>query len=580
VRAPHDDAFEVDRDDPVEERRDVHPATGVRSAAPSDLSRAGTGENGGVAAGVEPGRTAFARGAWREAFEQLYGVDDLALQDVERLAVAAHLVGEQRASDTAWEHAYRLAAGDGDLDRAARAAFWLGFDLLLRGEEARASGWLARAERAAAEVPSGRAAALLLLPPFLAAIASGQPGDAVELATRMSDRGRETSDADLLAFGLLCEGEVLAAGGNAREGMRRLDEAMVAVTAGEVSPIATGVIYCAVIDACIHACDLKRASAWTDALSAWCESDGSLVPFRGQCMVHRSQVLMAHGSWIEARQEAARALTHLAEPPHPALGAALYQQGELERLQGELESAEASYRAASRHGRQPDPGLALLRLAQGRADVAAGAARRLLVESAGDPDRPAILAAVVEILLRAGAPDEAVAAACDELGERAATDGTDLLSAMAMMARGTVALAQGDAAAAAAALRSAITQFRGLEMPFEEAKARVAMAAACAGLGDEDAAELEQEAARDAFASLGATTELARLTGRRGRAPLTDRECEVIRLIAAGRTNRQIAGELSISEHTAARHVQNIFAKVGVSSRAAATAYAYEHRLV
>jgi DNA-binding NarL/FixJ family response regulator len=530
-----------------------------------------------VAGHAELGRAAFSRGSWRQAFEHLQSVEALDQADIERLAVAAQLVGEQRASELAWERAHRLAAERMDYDRAARAAFWLGFDLLLRGEEVRASGWLARAERTAADAPSGASAGLLLLPQFLGALGGGRLDDALDLSTRMSGRGRELGDDDLLAFGLLCEGEALAASGRVSDGMRRLDEAMVSITAGEVSPIATGVIYCAVIDACMHASDLKRASAWTEALSSWCRSDPSLVPFRGQCMVHRSQVLMAHGAWSEARQEAERALVHLAE--HPALGDALYQQAELERLRGDLKAAEASYRAANSHGREPNPGLALLRLAQGRADAAAGAARRLLLDTGADPNRPAILAAVVEILVRVGAPNEAIAA-CDELGARAEAGGADLLSAMALIARGALALAQGDSTSAAAPVRAAIAQFRSLEMPYELARARMLMAEICTRIGDHDTAELEREAARDTFTSLGATTELSLLERPAAHSPLTARECEVIRLVAAGRTNREIAGELTISEHTVARHLQNIFVKLGVSSRAAATAYAYEHDIV
>jgi ATP/maltotriose-dependent transcriptional regulator MalT len=361
--------------------------------------------------------------------------------------------------------------------------------------------------------------------------------------------------------------------------MRWLDDAMVSITAGEVSPFATGVIYCAVISACMSARDLKRASAWTEALSAWCESDPSLVPFRGQCLVHRSQVYMARGAWDVARVEAERALAHLTEPPHPMLGEALYQQGELARVRGDLASAEAAYRAASRHGREPLPGFALLRLAQGRLDAAAGSARRMMVETGADPNRPAILSAVVEILVRVGDLDVALAA-CDELDRRAEAGGTDLLAAMALVARGSYALGRGDTAAAAVALRSAIAEFRGLEMPYEQARAQVLMADACRALGDDDAAELEREAALAAFESLGLGVELGRFTPPAKPTPLTGRECEVLRFVAAGRTNREIANELVISEHTVARHLQNIFAKLGVSSRAAATAFAYEHGIV
>jgi DNA-binding NarL/FixJ family response regulator len=534
---------------------------------------------GAVGDPVVSGRSAFARGAWSEALAHLGSVEELDQDDLERLAVAAHLVGATRACELAWERAHRRAAGRGDLDRAARCAFWLGFDLLLRGDEVRASGWVARAERTAADVPDGAAAGFLLLPAFLGILASGDARAALEVAVRIGRRGREVGDTDLAAFGLLCEGEALIVLGELAEGMRRLDEVMVSITTGEVSPIPTGIIYCAVIDACMHARDLRRAAVWTEALSAWCGTDPSVVPYRGQCLVHRSQILLARGAWQEAGEEAERARAHLADPEHPALGYALYQLGELHRLRGELGDAEHAYRAASQHGFEPAPGLGLLRLTQGRVAPAVASARRMLHEQRSDPDRAARLAAVVEILVAAGELDEA-ALACDELDELAASAGTEMLAAMASTARAALLLARAEAADAVPLLRRAAAAWRSLEMPYEEARARALMAAACEALADADAAELERGAAMAAFERLGARAALAGLAGSPGVAPLSRRECEVIRLVAAGRTNREIAGELSISEHTVARHVQNILVKLGLPSRAAATAYAYEHGLV
>jgi DNA-binding CsgD family transcriptional regulator len=536
-------------------------------------------DNGAVADPVESGRKAFARGAWSEARAHLGSVEDLDQDDLERLAVAAHLVGDRRACELAWERAHRLAAARGDHDRAARCAFWLGFDLLLRGEEVRANGWLARAERIAADVPDGSAAGFLLLPAFLGTLGGSDARAALEVAMRIGRRGREASDSDLVAFGLLCEGEALIVLGELAEGMRRLDEVMVSITTGEVSPIPTGIIYCAVIDACMHARDLRRAAVWTEALSAWCGSDASLVPYRGQCLVHRSQILLARGAWQAAGEEAERARAHLAHPEHPALGFALYQLGELHRLRGELGQAEHAYRAASQHGFEPAPGLGLLRLAQGRIAPAVASARRMLHEQRTDPDRSTQLAAVVEILVAAGALDEA-ALACNELDELAASAGAEMLAALASTARAALLLASGEASAAAPLARTAIAEWRRLEMPYEEARAHALMAGACAALDDRDAAELERGAAVAAFERLGARAALTGLAGPLGAAPLSRRECEVIRLVATGRTNRDIAGALSISEHTVARHVQNILVKLGLPSRAAATAYAYEHGLV
>ena len=504
--------------------------------------------------------------------------------DLERLAVAAQLIGRDNDAVAAWERAQRTYLDRGDDADAARCTFWLCLVLLLRGAEAQAGGWLARGERLVAACGAECAArGLLLVPVFLAALGGGDHSRASALAADIADIGRRLGDPDVLAFGLLAQGQVAIASGEVARGLGLLDEVMLAVTAGEVSPVPTGIVYCAVIDSCMAAFDLRRAAEWTEALHGWCRDQPDLVPYRGQCLVHRSQIMQAHGEWAEAVAEGERARNHLSHPVQPALGDALYQQGELHRLRGELAEAGRAYGAAVRHGREPMPGFALLRLAEGDTTAAVAAIRRMREESSGSAAAYPVLAAAVEILLAAGDVAGARTAA-DELNRIAEPVGADLLRAMVDRAAGAVLLAEGVPRDALVALRRACARWRVLGMPYDEALTRVLIAQGCRALADHDAAVLELDAARATFERLDAAPDVARvvrLTGAPDRPTvLTDRECEVLRLIAAGRTNRQIADELVISAHTVARHVQNIFAKVEVSSRAAATAYAYEHHLV
>ncbi|HEX5094836.1 MAG TPA: hypothetical protein VFX21_02425, partial [Acidimicrobiia bacterium] len=337
-----------------------------------------------MAGSVELGREAFARAAWADAHAHLSASELAGPDDHELYAVASYMSGHDDDSAAAWERAHTLALGADDVEQAARCGAWLAIALLLKGEHAHASGWLARVERVLANTDADvPARGILLVPAFLGALDGGDLTAADAMATEMVAIGSRLDDADVLAFGLLCHGEVLAAAGDVAGGMRRLDEAMVSVTAGETGPITSGIIYCAVIEACMAVSDMRRAGEWTAALTAWCASQPGLVPYRGQCLVHRSEILLARGTWTEALAEATRARDRLSDPVHPALGDAYYQQGELHRLLGSYDEAEQAYRAAAAHGREPAPGFALLRLAAGDVGAARAAITRVAAESGG-----------------------------------------------------------------------------------------------------------------------------------------------------------------------------------------------------
>ncbi len=534
---------------------------------------------------MQAARDAFARHSWLEVYTLLGdAATDLDAEQYEMLAVAANLIGRDDDSIRAWERAHAEHLRAGRPDQAAASACWAALTLMLRGEMSQAGGWMTRAERIVdelgADVPVA-AHGMLLIPAAIAAVSTGDADAAQQVADRIISIATAVDEPDLLAFGRLTTAQAALVAGDVERSMRLFDEVMVSVTTGDVSPIPSGIIYCAVVDGCVEACDLRRAAEWTEALRRWCEGQPDLVPYRGQCMVHRSQVLLAHGSWADAATEADRACERLADPFHPALGLAHYQRGELHRLRGELDAADDAYRDASRYGHDPAPGFALLRLAQGDVDAAVRAVTRMLEEHGGGVARAVLLAAAVEVRLASGDTAGARQLA-DELASLAASTGTEMLAACSAYAHGTVMLASGDAPSAIATLRAACRAWRELQVPYEVARARCQLGRAYLAAGDRDAADMELDGARAIFESLGASVDLARIgapappvTG-----PLTERECEVLRLVAAGNTNREIAAALVISEHTVSRHLQNMFMKLGVTSRAAATAYAYEHHVV
>ena len=539
---------------------------------------------------LERGRAAFEARSWDDAFGSLSAADQvspLGPEDLELMATAAYLTARHDRCAQLWGRAHQAFVERGDEERAAGAAFWMAFSLLNRREPALAAGWLGRGVELLDDgtrdcVQRG----FLLCMTGIQALMQDEPERALPIMVEVRGIADRYDDADLKVLSRLGLGQTLLALGRTDEGLAMLDAIMVAVTTGEASAPIAGLACCAVISTCQGIYDVRRAQQWTSALSHMCDSQPDLVPYSGQCLVHRAEIMAMRGAWPDATEAAQAAVVRFELGADEVFaGAAYYVAAEVSRLRGALDAAERDYLEASRRGHDPQPGVALLRLAQGRTEAAASTSRRLVGEPSDRVHRPRFLAAHVEIMLAVGDVPAARMAA-DELTRIAAGLGARLLDATAAGCTGAVLLAEDDAAAAHGHLRHAWTAWQQLDNPYEAARVRVLVGLACRALGVEDSAQMELDAARWAFHRLGAAPQLSRveaLAHPAAPAPsdgLTEREVEVLRLVATGRTNRAIAAELVLSEKTVQRHISNIFAKAGLSSRAAATAYAYEHDLL
>ncbi|MEU4602034.1 LuxR C-terminal-related transcriptional regulator [Kribbella sp. NPDC023972] len=547
----------------------------------------------GIVDDLERARRAFERRDWAVAYDRLTAADltegasrsaGLGAADLMALGTAAYLIGDHDACIRAFQRGYRLQVDQGDVPGAVRFAFWLAMVLSLRGEMAVASGWTARAERLLADHPEEVVErGYLRLHEFFRHLAQGDIAGAERTADEITTVGRRFADPDLVAEGLICQGRLRVYQGRVPEGLALMDEAMVGVAAGEVSPIVAGNVYCAMIEGCQEVLDFDRASAWTTALTRWCDSQPDLVPYTGQCAVHRGQILRLHGAFGPALTEFDQACRrYAASGADAAAGLALSECGDILRVRGEYASAESVYERAATYGHEPQPGRALLLLARGRTPMAVAAIRRLLAEAGGPVQRSRLLSAATEVFLAGAHVDDAASAAA-ELSGIADSFGCTGLRAMAAYCLALVALESGDPDRALPHARVAMQLWGGLQAPYEVARSKVLVGRAFRLLGDEDSATAELTSAVRTFEELGAVParqEAEKLLHRDTAGGLTARELEVLRLVASGNSNTEIANRLVLSDKTVARHLTNIFTKLAVPSRTAAAAYARDHDLL
>jgi DNA-binding CsgD family transcriptional regulator len=524
--------------------------------------------------------------SWAESYDVLRVRDpsELTPREHEQLADAAWWLSKPGESIAARQRAYAGSASAGDLEHAMWMAGRLSMEHFLRGDPAVGAGWLMKAQRLAADAPEGVGHGFLLIVEATVARFSGDLPRALELAGEAAELGRRLDDPDLSAMATHMLGVLLVAAGDVARGVALLDEAMTSVVAGQLSPYFTGIVYCSVIGTCLEIADVRRADQWSEAARAWCETLPPESPFPGMCRVNRAEVAKLRGAWPEAEAEATRASVELMEFDPMGAAQAFYETGEIRRRIGNLTGAEECFARAREIGFDPQPGLSLLRATNGNTDAAlAGLRLAATTITESRLRRARVLGALVDVALSIGDLDGASEAA-DLLAALAADSDAPILETTATTAAGALLLARGEAPAAVDRLRDASASWRDLRLPYEGARARVLYGLALRSAGDEDDAILELRSAVAAFDRLGATPdrdEAARLLPGASPLPrgLTPREAEVLRLVAAGKSNRDIAADLVISEHTVARHLQNMFAKLGVSSRSAATAFAFEHDL-
>lgn len=529
-------------------------------------------------------REALARCDWAAAFEAASGVvPDSAAGEAERadmLAEAAWWLGRLDDCIEARERAYQIFEELGERRRAGQCAVWLYEHHGMRGHPAIAGGWLRRARRALDADTDCVEHGALLLREAETAHGGGELDRALAIATDAKALGRALRSPNVEAEALQTAGRILIDRGQITEGMGHLDEAMLFAVEGRLGPYSTGKVYCSLISACEEVGDLDRAAEWTEATMQWAQQHPFAI-FPGICRIHRAVVLKRRGSLAEAEREAAQACDELITSHVANSAAAFAEVGDIRRRIGDLERAEEAFDRAEQLCGRPCGELALLRLAQGRVDAAVSTITGCLHGTTNRLARSELLPLSVQVAIAAGdlaAAGEALA----ELDQIAAAFGTPMLRATALSARGRLELARRQEDACPT-LEAALERWLALDVPYEVATARTLLGQAQRDRGDEAAAAESFAAAARRFDEIGASLD-ARLvssdTRRALPAGLTDREVEVLRLIASGMTNNAIAAELHLSVKTVSRHLSNIFTKIGVNSRASATAFAFEQELL
>jgi ATP/maltotriose-dependent transcriptional regulator MalT len=528
---------------------------------------------------------------WTETYIQLLKADQehaLEPKDLETLALAAYLTGRDAESFQILERAHQGYLDQKKTENAVRCAFWLGLMLMNAGERARSSGWMARGERLLGDelIPDCAEKGLFLIPAALEALYAGHASRAKKLFVQAATIGEHFGDIDLIALGRLGHGQAMIQQGDVAKGIKLLDEMMITVESETVFPVACGIIYCAVIETCRKVWDLGRAQEWTSALTRWCVAQPDIVPFRGWCLVRRAEIIQFRGEWHTALEETQDACKLLTRPPgEPAAGEAYYRKAELLRLLGDFEEAEDCYREGAKWGRNPQPGLALLRLAQGQDDTAETSIRNTLRETKDTKRRAELLPAVVRIMIAAKQNEEALEATKELCGIANEFD-APYLYAMSSYCQGAVLLAKGSVQLALVHSHKALKFWNTLHLPYESAHARELIGLIYRELNDKDNSDVELAAAKWVFEQLKAMPDLKRINPLLNKKRhyethgLTLRELQVLRQVVSGKTNKFVAGELFISERTVDRHVSNIFNKLGVSSRVEATVFALRNKML